>query len=140
TAQTDQDKLRLFLAVSRTFLTMAQDAPTLFAIDDLHWADSSSLDLLQHLVFTMVDTAEREPVPILLVCTYRPHEGGERLAHLLTRIQRENICNTLTLRGLDEVDIAALLQGLGLGSPSYQLTATISQATQGNPLFIQEVF
>ena len=69
------------------------------------------------------------------------HEkGGERLARLLARIQRENICHTFTLHGLDESAIHALLQSLGLQSPSYQLTATISQATHGNPLFIQEVF
>lgn len=140
TAQTDQDRLRLFLAVSRTFLTMAQGSPILFAVDDLHWADPSSLDLLQHLVFTLADTAVREPVPLIFVCTYRPREGGERLTRLLARIQRENICDTFTLHGLDEDDIAALLQSLGLHSPSHQLIATVGQATQGNPLFIQEVF
>jgi tetratricopeptide (TPR) repeat protein len=140
TAQADQDKLRLFLAVSRTLLTMAQSSPALFAVDDLHWADPSSLDLFQHLVFTLADTAEREPVPLLLVCTYRPREGGERLIRLLARIQRENICDTFTLRGLTEAEISALLQSFGLRSPSHQLTATVMQATQGNPLFIQEVF
>jgi len=140
TAQADQDKLRLFLAVSRTLLTIAQSSPALFAVDDLHWADPSSLDLFQHLVFTLADTAEREPVPLLLVCTYRPREGGERLIRLLARIQRENICDTFTLRGLNEAEISALLQSFGLRSPSHQLTATVSQATHGNPLFIQEVF
>lgn len=140
TAQADQDRLRLFLDVSRIFLTMAQGFPTFFAVDDLHWADPSSLDLLRHLVFTLADTAERESVPLILVCTYRPREGGERLTRLLARIQRENICTTFTLRGLDEADVSALLQSLGLRPPSHQLTATVSQATQGNPLFIQEVF
>lgn len=140
TAQADQDRLRLFLDVSRIFLTMAQGFPTFFAVDDLHWADPSSLDLLRHLVFTLADTAERESIPLILVCTYRPREGGERLTRLLARIQRENICTTFTLRGLDEADVSALLQSLGLRPPSHQLTATVSQATQGNPLFIQEVF
>jgi predicted ATPase len=140
TAQADQERLRLFLAMSRSFLTMAQRSPVLFAVDDLHWADPSSLDLLGHLVFTLADTAEHEPVPLILVCTYRPQEGEGRLARLLARIQRENICYTFTLHGLDESAINALLQSLGLQDPSHQLTATISQATQGNPLFIQEVF
>jgi tetratricopeptide (TPR) repeat protein len=140
TAQADQERLRLFLAMSSSFLTLAQRSPVLFAVDDLHWADPSSLDLLGHLVFTLADTAEHEPVPLILVCTYRPQEGGGRLARLLARIQRENICYTFTLHGLDESAINALLQSLGLQAPSHQLTATISQATQGNPLFIQEVF
>lgn len=139
TAQADQERLRLFLAMSRSFLTLAQRSPVLFAVDDLHWADPSSLDLLGHLVFTLADTAEHEPVPLMLVCTYRPQEGGGRLARLLARIQRENICYTFTLHGLDESAINALLQSLGLQAPSHQLTSTISQATQGNPLFIQEV-
>lgn len=140
TAQVGQDRLQLFLAVSRTLLTMAQGSPTLFSVDDLHWADPSSLDLLQYLVFTFVDAAERRPVPLLLVCTYRPGEGGERLARLLARIQRENISNTYTLPGLDEAEVSALLQHLALQPPSHQLTATVMQTTRGNPLFIQEVF
>ncbi len=140
TAQAEQDRLRLFLAVSQIFLTLARHTPTLFVVDDLHWADPSSLDLLRYITFTLADAAEHEPVPLLLVCAYRPREGGERLERLLTRMQREPVCDTLSLSGLSEPDIHTFLHNLSLHPPSHQLTATVHQATRGNPLFIQEVF
>src|SRR5262249_11536813 len=46
TAQAEQDRLRRFLAMSDAFLIMARRSPMLLAIDDLHWADPPSLDLL----------------------------------------------------------------------------------------------
>jgi predicted ATPase len=48
---------------------LAQCNPILFVIDDLHWADRSSLDLFGHLVFTVADTAIRERVSLWIVGT-----------------------------------------------------------------------
>jgi len=137
--QSDQDKLQLFLAVSRTVVTLAQCVPTLCIIDDLHWADRSSLDLLSHIVFTVADAALREPTSLLLIATYRPVESKTPLARLIARLQRERICQTLNLSGLNENEIRQFIQGVGLRRPSQQLTATVTEATQGNPLFVQEV-
>jgi serine/threonine protein kinase/class 3 adenylate cyclase/tetratricopeptide (TPR) repeat protein len=138
--QADQDKLRLLLAVSRVIIAQAQKRPTLFVIDDLHWADQPSLELFGHLAFTLAETAVREPAQLLLVGVSRPVEPEERLARLNVRLQREVICQTLVLSGLEESEIRELIRGLGLARPSQQLTATVSEATRGNPLFVQEVF
>src|SRR5262249_20289279 len=73
-AQTEQDKLQLFLAVSHIITKLAQNRPMLFVMDDLHWADPPSLDLFGHLVFTMAETVMRESVPLLILGTYRPLE------------------------------------------------------------------
>ena len=138
-AEADQEKLRLFLAVSRVTITLARRCPALLIVDDLHWADRSSLDLFGHLVFTVADAAVRESVPLLIVGTYRPAEPETRLARLIARMQRETICQTIALSGLNDDEIRELIQALGLTRPSQQLTATVSEATRGNPLFIQEV-
>ena len=138
-AQTEQDKLQLFLAVSHTIIRLAQSRPMLFVMDDLHWADPPSLELFGHLGFTVAETAVRESVPLLILGTYRPLEPEARLARLIARFQREAICQTLILAGLNESETHELVQGLGLVRPSHQLVATINAATQGNPLFIQEV-
>jgi class 3 adenylate cyclase/tetratricopeptide (TPR) repeat protein len=135
----DQDKLRMFLAVARATVRLAQGRPTVLLVDDLHWADPRSLDLFEHLGFTVADAAERARVPLLIAATYRPPEAGERLSRLIARLQREDICRALVLDGLDEPAINELVGGLGVGRPSHQLTATIREATRGNPLFIQEV-
>lgn len=138
-AQAAHDKLRLFVAVSRTTIKLAQKSPILMVLDDLQWADRSSLDLLGHLVFSIVDTNIREPIPLLILGTHRPVVPDELLARLIARLQREDICQHLTLNGLSESEVHVLTQGIGLERPSHQLITTINEATQGNPLFIQEV-
>ena len=134
-----QDQQQLLLAVSRVMMALVQRRPTLFVVDDLHWADRPSLDLFGHLVYTVADMAMYDPVPLLLIGTYRPMEPEEPLARLIARLQRETICQTLALTGLNESEIYELVQGMGLLRPSHQLIATISEVTQGNPLFVQEV-
>jgi tetratricopeptide (TPR) repeat protein len=136
----EQDKLQLFLAVARVILAFTHSRPLLFLLDDLHWADQSSLDLLSHLVFAVADAAVRNAVPCLIIGAYRPVEPEERLARIVARFQREPICQTLELTGFDEAEVMDFLQSLGVSRPSHQLVATVSQATQGNPLFVQEVF
>ncbi len=138
-AQSDQDRLRLFLAVSEVTITLAQHCPTLIVVDDLHWADRSSLDLFSHLAFTVADTALREPVPLLLIAIYRPSAPETPLSRVIARLQREPICETFAVAGLTESEIHELIQSLGLARPSHQLIATVHEATQGNPLFVQEV-
>jgi predicted ATPase len=137
--QADQDKLRLLLGVSGTILKLAQRCPTLFIVDDLHWADQPSLELFGYLAFTLAEAAVRGQVPLLILGAYRPVEPEERLARLIARLQREPICQTFTISGLSETEIKSLIQGLGQARPSHQLTAAVSVATQGNPLFVQEV-
>ncbi|MGH7334451.1 MAG: AAA family ATPase [Candidatus Rokuibacteriota bacterium] len=139
TAHTEQEKLQLFLAMGRATVKVAQSHATIFVVDDLHWADRLSLDLFDHLVFTVADTAYQDRVPLLVIGTYRPVEAEERLARLCARLQREGICRSFTLSGLNELEVQELIGGLGLARPSHQLTTTVSEATQGNPLFIQEV-
>lgn len=138
-AKPDQDTLRLFVALSRATMKLAQVRPLLLAVDDLHWADPPSLDLFSHLVFAVADAAVQEPVPLLIIGTYRPAPPEGRLARAIVRFQREEICQTLHLAGLNESELDELIQGLGVTSPSYQLIATVREATQGNPLFVQEV-
>ena len=81
----------LFRAVSRACVALAQRHPTLLVLEDLHWADRSTLDLLQHVVFTVADAAMREPVPLLIVVTYRSAEADERLGRTVARLRREDI-------------------------------------------------
>jgi tetratricopeptide (TPR) repeat protein len=135
---TDQDKLRWFLSVSRAVIKLAQHRPFLCIVDDLHWADGPSLDLFGYLAFSLATTAPQERVPCLLVGTYRSLDVSERLTRLLTRLQREEICQILDLPGLDEAETFQLLQTMGLARPSHQLLTMLREVTRGNPLFVQE--
>src|SRR5262249_53216860 len=133
------EQLRLFREVSRACVSLAQRHPTLLLLEDLHWADCSTLDLLQHVVFAMADAAMSEPVPLLIVVTYRPVDAYDRLERTIARLRREDIALRLGVPGLDEAEIDGLIRGLGLGEPTHQLVTTVSATTRGNPLFIQEL-
>src|SRR5439155_20606153 len=86
--QPSQDTLRLFLAVSRVLIRLTRQQPLLLIIDDLHWTDRPSLDLLSHIVFAVADASEREPVPLFLIGTYRQVGPDERSARTIARLQR----------------------------------------------------
>src|SRR5262249_15329535 len=99
------EQLALFRAISRGCLSLAQLRPTVLLLEDLHWADGSSLDLLEHVVFAVAEAAIRAPVRLIVLCTYRGEEIGARLARTLARLRREDIAVAMDLLGLDEGEI-----------------------------------
>ncbi len=138
-SQLDQNRLRLFLALTRITIKLAQHRPMLLLLDDLHWADAPSLDLFAHLVFAIGDTALREAVSLAIVGTHRPVDPQSRLGRVLLRLQQEQCGQRLELPGLNRSEVDALIRSLGVARPSHTLVTMISEATQGNPLFVQEV-
>ena len=137
--EADEEKLRLFLSVSRAMIQLAHSGPIALMLDDLHWADRASLDLFAHLAFAVSDQAGREAVPFMLLASYRPTEPETPVARVVARLEREDICHTLYLAGLSEAEVDTLIDALGLHHPAHQLVVTVSRATRGNPLFVQEV-
>ena len=136
--QSGSNEIALFLAVSNLFLRLAREHPLVLIIDDLHWADDPSLQLLAHLAFAASEAAAHSTAPLLLITTYRPDDIEGKAAHVLDRLQREDSCDVLPISGLGEPDIAHLVRALGFSRPSHQLVDTIAEATRGNPLFVQE--
>ena len=134
----DRERTQFFRAVTRATMKLAQGTPLLLILDDLHWADQSSIDLFNYLTLTVADTARRESVPLFILGTFRPLEPQNRLALATVRFQREQICRVVQLPGLSASEIHELLQDLGIPHPSRQLVTTLNQATQGNPLLIRE--
>ncbi len=134
----EQDRVRLFMSIARLLIGISQRQPVVLILDDLHWVDHSSIDLLTHLVFAVTDSATRQKIPLLIVATYRPGETDDRVTHALTRFEREGVCETLALSGLAETETEELIKGLGLARPAHQLVTTVAEATRGNPLFVQE--
>src|SRR5262249_27409914 len=124
---------------SRACIALAREQPTMLILEDLHWADRSTLDLLEHVVFALADAAMRAPVPLIVLCTYRGDDVDERLARTIARLRREDICVGLDLPGLDGAEIVLMIRGLGLAEPTHQLVTTVSTTTRGNPLFVQEL-
>ncbi|ETX00022.1 ATP-binding protein [Candidatus Entotheonella palauensis] len=125
----------LFMNLTQAILTLAARAPLVFIVEDLHWADPSTLDLFDYLAFAL---AEQGSVPLLLIGTYRPVQPATRLGNLLARLHPEPLVRSLILPGLNDVETRDLLRALGVRRPTQQLVRAVHEATQGVPLFVEE--
>ena len=131
--ETGAQRLRLFDGIAALLAEIAGDAPLLVVLDDLHWADLPTLQLLGHLV--------RAPVPeaALFLATARRDEGSEALAALLAGLRREGTLERIELGGLDAGETAALVAVLDGAAATPAFVAELHEETEGNPFFIEEV-
>lgn len=130
-----QARFRLFEAISGFWVRAAAEQPVLLILDNLHWADASSLRLLE---FLAPDLAAR---PVLVVITYRDMDLSRQhpLSGTLGELSRQHGFERLRLTGLSR-DETSLMMGLaGGGSVSPLLVDAIHRQTEGNPLFVTEM-
>ncbi|MDQ2997526.1 MAG: tetratricopeptide repeat protein, partial [Chloroflexota bacterium] len=104
----------------------ASERPLMLIIDDLHWADASSLDLLARLL------RRATQVPLLLLLGYRMEPP-------IAEPWRElEYCARIEVRELSPESSIDLMRALLRGEPPAELT-TLIERTQGNPFFVEEV-
>jgi tetratricopeptide (TPR) repeat protein len=112
-------------------------APVVTVLEDLHWADDSTLQLLLHLAPAMASW------PILVVGTYRDVEldVNRPFAKVLETLVRQRLASRMTLRRLPADGVSALLSAMsgGLAAPA-SLSRIVFKETEGNPFFVEEVF
>jgi predicted ATPase len=131
----EQARFRLFDAIS-TFLTGAsRSRPIVLVLDDLHWADASSLELLKFVARQLSDTG------LLVVATYRDVELGRHhpLAGTLSELAATEHCTRIALRGLDSAAVARFIQMSAGSPPPERLVEIVTDQTEGNPFFVSEV-
>ncbi|MGH2941175.1 MAG: ATP-binding protein, partial [Solirubrobacteraceae bacterium] len=134
----ESERFALFEAVAALLEAATSEQPALLILDDLHWAATPTLLLLRHLI-----RSER-PLRALVVCTYRETElvPGRPLAQLLVDLQRDASAERLSIGGLGERAIAALLEsavGHPLDERAADLVHVLATQTAGNPFFIREL-
>jgi ATP/maltotriose-dependent transcriptional regulator MalT len=88
----------------RTLLErLASRRPLVLALDDVHWADPASIELLAHLI------RHAPNGPVLLILAFRSHQAPTRLMSILERATREGRAQRIALRPLSEEEAAELL-------------------------------
>lgn len=104
-------------------------------LDDVHWADAPTLQLLQFFARYVPDSR------IVVVGTYRDTELSRRhpLSETLAELNRERNYTRLLLRGLADDEVRPLIERLGNTPASTETTAEIVSQTQGNPFFVREI-
>jgi tetratricopeptide (TPR) repeat protein/transcriptional regulator with XRE-family HTH domain len=131
----EADQQRLFWAVSGLLEVLAGGMPLAVALDDLHWADDSSLALLQHL------SAQLRHVPVLLLGTYREADldGDHPLARVLRDLHREHLAEEIGVGRLNEEETTALIACTLGGDVHPALAHLVYHHTEGNAFFVQEI-
>ena len=97
----------MFEAVSRLLSDAGARAPVLLVLDDLHWADRPTLQLLRHVL------RAQDEAPLLIVGTQREGETPAELGELLADLRRDRLLQVVSLTGLDEPAVAALIADAG---------------------------
>jgi DNA-binding CsgD family transcriptional regulator len=127
----------LFAAMQEYLATLASQLPLVVLLDDLHWADPASLDLLRVLARHLAG------VPLLFLAAYRTDELTRRqsLYQFLPLLVRETRARRLALRLLAETDLRALIASRYAlpYSDAARLVAYLQQRSEGNPLFVGEL-
>jgi class 3 adenylate cyclase/tetratricopeptide (TPR) repeat protein len=114
----------------------AQGRPLLLVLEDLHWADESTVLLTEYLAPLLPE------MPVLMLGTYRDLEVD--LYHPLTRViaqlRRRRLVQQLSLRRLSFEGVRAMLVALAGQAPPEELVRVIDTETEGNPFFVEEVY
>jgi ATP/maltotriose-dependent transcriptional regulator MalT len=133
----EHEKAALSLAVSRFFVEAAQCGPVVILVDDVHWVDRASGDLMLHIAYSVADASARRPLPILILCAFRPTDLSNQTGGAISRLEREPISLKLELGGLAEEEVREYVRRSCGVRPSQQLVHALMDATGGNPLFLQ---
>jgi predicted ATPase/DNA-binding winged helix-turn-helix (wHTH) protein len=127
-------RLALHDAVCGWLRASAAQGPLMLVLDDLHWADGPSLELLEHVLTDLGDAA------LLVLGTYRDAElsKGHPHAALLDRIDRAACWKRIAVSSLGAGDIAQYLRDLTGEAVPDALATRIHERTGGNAFLVRE--
>ena len=125
----DAPREEVYRAVRRTLEVLAAERPLVVVFDDLQWAESTFLDLVEHLV----DWSRGAPILVVALARpdlldKRPTWGGGKLD-----------AQTVLLEGLGEGDTRTLIASLLGSTPEPDLLRRVEEVTEGNPLFVEQL-
>ncbi|QBI20566.1 helix-turn-helix transcriptional regulator [Egibacter rhizosphaerae] len=128
-------QVRLFESLLRLVQRLAAERPLVLVMEDLHWADTSTRDLLGFLAHSLRD------VGAMLVVTYRTDElhRDHPLRPVLARIQRTDGAERVDLGTLDRVALGRLLEAVTGKAPGPELLQRVHERSGGNPFLAEEL-
>jgi class 3 adenylate cyclase len=124
-----EEPVQLYFAARRFAEQVALEQPTVFVFEDIHWADSAQLDLLEYLASHVRDA----PAVFLALARselleVRPGWGSGVLGH-----------TTIPLEALSPIDSASIASYLLSGEGDLSSVERLVEVAEGNPLFIEEL-
>lgn len=132
----DQERRYLFNSLWGFIDRLARLRPLLLVVDDLHWADDSTLLFLRHIAPSLQGS------PVLVVITYRDIESD--MSPLVPEVTQDLLRRARTRRvhlgRLPQEYVTEMLVSLGGPEPPRPIVGTIYSESEGNPFFVEEVF
>jgi predicted ATPase len=130
-----QQRRYLFQSFAEALGRAARTRSYLNVVEDLHWADESTLALFIHLANRVAR------IPVVIIGTYRDaySRANPALVRTLEELIRMGI-RPLKLSGLSKDAVAQMLNGLSQRQAPESLVSSIFEESQGNPFFVEEVY
>jgi predicted ATPase len=130
-----EKRFYLFQSLSEALARSARTRSYLLILEDLHWADESTLALLSHLASRIVQ------LPFVIIGTYRDGypDSSPALVRTLEELIRLGI-RPLKLHGLAKDAVAQMLNALSRQQAPENLVSLIFDRSQGNPFFVEELY
>ncbi|TYB47632.1 AAA family ATPase [Nonomuraea sp. PA05] len=122
-------KHRLYEEVLTLVERVAADRPLVVSIEDLHWADAATRELLGFLARNLTQPG------VLLAITYRPQETSD--GPLLSELARRSRTITLRLERLDRQGVGRQLAAILGAEPDVAAVRRVHERSDGNPLFVE---
>jgi predicted ATPase/DNA-binding winged helix-turn-helix (wHTH) protein len=124
---------RMLREVAEALEALTQTLPLVLVLEDLHWSDVSTVNLLTYLA------QRRDPARLLVLGTYRPADVVVRahpLRGMLQELRGRGVCDDLALELLLPDDVEAYIAARLGGEVTAALVALLYQQTEGNALFL----
>jgi class 3 adenylate cyclase len=134
----EDHRVPLFLGATAALVAAASEGPVLLVLDDVHWADQASAELIRHLVLSAVHEAAVAELPLMVILSARgPWPDG--VPRSLARLPREATAVEVRLEEFGVVEVHAMVLALTGARPRSEVTEAILEATGGNPLLMRGV-
>ena len=132
----EHERRYLLNGVAEYAARAARAQPLMLVYEDLHWADTSTCTLFEHLAEWLRESA------VFLVGTYRSTELGPTspLAKMLPDLLRQRLAEDILLQRLDKQSVGELIGGRAGQPPPQELVDLVFSETEGNPFFVEEVY
>jgi DNA-binding NarL/FixJ family response regulator len=130
------NQARLFERVLQLIGRLAADRPTAIVVEDVQWIDRATRDLLTFLVRNLAS----ERVLVVLTCRTEGLARGHPILAWLAELGRSQSTVRIDLARLHRDDVVRQLARLAGRTPSPELADRIWRRSEGNPMFVEELF
>jgi len=129
-------RARLFEHIARLFERLSAERTVVLAVEDLHWSDRSTRELLLYLIRSV-----RPGSRLVILGTYRTDDLHRRhpLRPFLAELERLRTVQRLELTRFGRSEVAEQLAGILAAAPEDALVSRIHRRSEGNPFFVEEL-